>query len=348
MFSVNRKEHLIHSFLTVVIRFLNISDGSSYVALGEALVSDLAAICVSNPSASMKLVRSRGLASGRSPAWLKFDVILDELKDPALTPDDWIVWVDSDVVVVQPSLEYQPLFASDKDMLISVDAYGICTGVFAVRATKWAQGLLMLLVQLGPTDSARLSEFDGHERHEQNTLKVVLRYFPDVRAHVGVIPESVIQNRRSVFSPQAWMFHFWMGGRTVDEVLRKRFLIRKDGWTPEVFEEVIQFENQTWEDLTSVAQRSGFSAIELSEYLRIPRTNPAALSRKNAALLVRFANLSDSAIRVFKCRERVRAWFLSPAATLSNEAPMASVLNERGFRAAERALIAQLPDPLLS
>jgi hypothetical protein len=333
------------------IRFLNVSDGAAYQILGRSLQTELEEICGTFPNASMRCDQGETQDGRRTPAWRKLELISKELEDPSLSQNDWIVWVDSDVVVLNPKLDPSEFLRSDKDVLISIDAYGICTGVFAVRATDWCRTLVDALLLLGPIDSARVAEFDGYDRHEQNSLKVLLRYFPEVRNRFDLIPDSVIQNRRSQYSADAWMFHFWMGGRTVEEVVDKRRLIRDKGWTQAVFTRVIRFETQTGNDVNLVASRAAISPPDLWRMISPDSVrdldSEKPLSVWEAENLLRFSNLVDTALRIFGDRAKARSWLFQPFEGPAGTTPADSITNEREYHLAESRLASQLPDPLL-
>lgn len=169
--------------------------------------------------------------SQHNASWNKLMAVRSQMDDC-----DWIMWVDADVVLLRNDVKIEDViqtFAWGKPLLISLDKYGICFGIFFIKNCAWSRALLDMLPFLGgivPGDP-----FDTHDTWEQNAIKCLMHHFPTFRQSIGVIPEWLIANQNSDFWPEAWMCHYWASGKPSLEVVRAAMTgAVRDGWSVKV------------------------------------------------------------------------------------------------------------------
>jgi hypothetical protein len=161
------------------------------------------------------------------PSWNKLLALQRELDDA-----DWLFWLDADALLIDKMLPLEQLVAGleqDKFMGVSSDYNGICAGVFLIKNCQWSKDLLATMLFLGDLDLHRTNRFDTRTRWDQNTLKCLADYFPTVRDRIAQIPESLISNPRSPFSPDAFVMHYWASGGQLEEISRKMNEILTNG-----------------------------------------------------------------------------------------------------------------------
>lgn len=109
---------------------------------------------------------------------------------------DYLLWLDSDCLIVDQEFRIEYLIQPKFPMLISQDSAGVCAGAFLLKNCLWSHRLLETWDFLGVLD-----------RHDQNTLKAMMQ-FPHVSAGINRIAESIISNRESKVK-SAFVHHYW-------------------------------------------------------------------------------------------------------------------------------------------
>lgn len=153
----------------------------------------------------------------------------------ALCDTDWVLWLDTDAIFTQPEYTLAELtaeFCKNKPLGISTDYNGICMGVFLIRNCPWSLQLLDTLIYLGEGQQEKMLQYDAHNRWEQNTMKCLMDFFPEVAEGVALIPDSVIQNPKAKFNQHAFIAHFWAGaGGNPKLAIEKMQHATKQGWS---------------------------------------------------------------------------------------------------------------------
>lgn len=335
-------------FVTMNILIVNNSMGKGYEELGAVLGKDLRSLRSDSSKICVKIYSKDETGSELPMSWRKISRVLTEMeRKPGY---DWVFWTDSDVIVIDKAFDPSTLLKTDKDLLVSCDAYGVCAGIFAARNCQWVRQYLHTLLLLGPLEPKRYNEFDRKDSWEQNTIKATLRYFPAVRARIGIIPEKLVQNRRSRYSASAWLYHLWMEGRTASEILQKRTLVQQEGWSVETFSKLGQFHGLTWACMPGLAKKLGISLSKLGVYFghagRLPPPEQA-LSGPETDMLIRYANLLDIAAATFQYADETVRWLNRPLKVLGGDTPVVCARTARGFQKTTRALRRIRPEPTM-
>lgn len=147
---------------------------------------------------------------------------------------DWIVWIDADILIMNHDFDVYSLLKSKKrDMYVSTDFNGLCTGFFILRNCEWSRNLLDAWMFLGPLKGDWYIEFDQMRKPgEQNTFKCMYKYFSGVKERVDLIPEEVVSNPRTVVNNVPFAHHYWCNGLNKD-VIKKIHSFQRKGWSPE-------------------------------------------------------------------------------------------------------------------
>jgi hypothetical protein len=154
----------------------------------------------------------------RNAAWNKLPAVRQALEE-----SDWAFWFDADVFVVDPERRLEEFVRDDVELVVSKDAYGLCTGFFGARSSAWTRQLLDTWWFLG---SFRVDD-ESREHWDQNTLKALVRGFPEIDERVDAVPEDVVANpesARSEVKPLA--FHYWAHCAPEGDIVRAF----EDGW----------------------------------------------------------------------------------------------------------------------
>jgi hypothetical protein len=317
------------------VLLLNLSLGDQYIKLGKALEKDLRDICRCHSDFYSSVLFHASVESSKPSTWRKIEEVsfqLDQWKEKI----DWIIWIDSDVVVVDNKCPVEKLLDCEHDLLLSADCFGICMGMFAIRNTRWSREFLHTLLFLGNTNSVGCDNVIKYYRYEQDCVKELICNYPSVRKHIDIIPEELVQNRQSQYSATAWMYHFWMGGRSIPEVLGKRKLIKRKGWTSEVFEDVGSYLTQNLEDVRNVASKLSMSCEELFSLLGVDHIVGKAppslvLKREQNILLLRYSDLYDFAVCRFGSRSAALSWLRLPCDILGGRTPLSIGSNGESY-----------------
>jgi hypothetical protein len=163
-----------------------------------------------------------------NPSWNKLIAVRTQLRE-----SDWVLWVDADVLLLRDDIRIESVIqthAWNKPLVISLDKWGVCFGIFLVKNCFWSETMLDALPLLGQIQPADL--FDNHDTWEQNTIKCLMHYFSDFRSKIATIPEWLLANQNSDFWPRAWMCHYWASGKPSLPAVRDAMLgAIKEGWS---------------------------------------------------------------------------------------------------------------------
>lgn len=155
-----------------------------------------------------------------NPFWIKVKAVREELNGC-----DWLLWLDSDALVVDTSYEVERLTQEDKSLVISTDRFGLCVGVFLLKNCEWSHQFLSTWGWLGPVKDTKCLD--------QPTVKHLVDNWPEVGNQVGYIPEEIVQNPMTVTSKPPFIFHYWTQWNNLDQVAACMRAVVSNGWCQE-------------------------------------------------------------------------------------------------------------------
>lgn len=119
---------------------------------------------------------------------------LDEVPE-----DSWVMWMDADMIFRRYNLPLEWMIRPDKDLMISSDHNGLCTGLYLIKNTPLMRQFFDDL----------LKDVRMDWPWEQNAMKDLLIARPEYQERVGLIPETVVANPSTGRSPGAFVKHYW-------------------------------------------------------------------------------------------------------------------------------------------
>jgi len=141
-----------------------------------------------------------------APAWSKIPAVSMALIG---TENDWVVWVDADIKITDPSVRLEDIWPKDPklEIVFSQDKDGLCSGFFGVRRTYRTLGIFLEALN-------RHSFTEDAWPWEQKALKDLFAFYGCYEDIIGYIPESVVSNPFS--GPQGtFAHHYWGNGMHV-------------------------------------------------------------------------------------------------------------------------------------
>lgn len=150
-----------------------------------------------------------------APTWQKvfrMKYLLNKIRE-----NDWVVWVDADMAILNSNINIKDLILqSEKDVIISKDWNGLCAAVIAIRNTKFGRDLLDSLCFLGDMDSKYNDDFGVGcgDKHEQNCLKTICKYFPYIRNGIDFF-ENIASDNPDFNNPP--LFWHYGSGNSLDK-----------------------------------------------------------------------------------------------------------------------------------
>jgi hypothetical protein len=191
---------------------------AAYAPLARVTLPPMRAFCARQ---GLELLICRDLPRPDWPAsWNKITVLIQHL---ALNPEDRLLWLDIDVVVVNPAFDLTPHFPVN-GIAFSTDENGLCAGAFLVHG-QWGLELLRTVEFLG--------EPKGAKKWEQDTFKELVPRFPSVRAHISTIGQEVMQCPVSPFHPEPFAVHLWAHGWDIPACTQAALGVR-ERWSREM------------------------------------------------------------------------------------------------------------------
>lgn len=211
------------------ITFVTLCDDNRR-AVSDATIPTLKNFCQNH---NFRCVRFTSLIDPSLPAvWNKYPAVKTELGN-----NDWTVWMDADIAVVNPTFDFESLIGNypDKDFLVSIDYNGICSGFMAFRNCVWSYKLIETMLYLQNVNLEKAIEFGmGIPRYpsDQNCLKVLINNFPSIDNRVGKIPEDIIVNDAvKEFFPNAFAMHYWIANNNSQRIINCISKLKTDGWS---------------------------------------------------------------------------------------------------------------------
>lgn len=166
--------------------------------------------------------------SSLNPFWNKFPAVINELPK-----NDWVMWVDADVVVTNYDYNLPELIESfgEKNFLVSTDSNGLCNGVFLLRNCEWSYEFVKTLMFLGEVKDEVCQAFNQGrilKGSDQDPIKVLVNNWKSVYDSTGFIPETVINNPFSkVKGCRPFAYHFWAASEDKQYILKRIEEIRR-------------------------------------------------------------------------------------------------------------------------
>ncbi|MBL9139948.1 MAG: hypothetical protein JNK85_29015 [Verrucomicrobiales bacterium] len=147
----------------------------------------------------------------RHPAWNKVLAVRHALLS---RQSEWVLWLDADAVIMNFDFPATRLIRDDRDCLFASDFNGLNSGIFFARHCEWTLRFLEAAYFLGDINH----DPDGYgPKWEQNTFKLLLAHFNDVRDRVAILPQRAMNSYPDDYRPGDFVLH--LGGMTNQERL---------------------------------------------------------------------------------------------------------------------------------
>ncbi len=162
-----------------------------------------------------------------SPQWNKIVVLRRHLSDA-----EWLVWCDADAIITDPRFSLAQLIAlgKGKNLMISQDLHGSCSGFLLIRNTPWSASYLETLLFLG--EYSCTSGSGSRPKFEQDTMNELERSFPTIRSQIARIPESIVANPATSHSKEPpFIMHYWSSINSTEGITACMRSFLMDGWS---------------------------------------------------------------------------------------------------------------------
>jgi hypothetical protein len=153
------------------------------------------------------MAESDRLDPARPTAWSKIALLRRQLPHC-----NWAFWTDADSLIMNGTLALEDLVATEADLILTHDHYGLNTGQFLVRNTAWSADFLAeVYAQI---------QFVDHPWWEQAALAQVLERQPHSAWHVAYIDQRRLNAYPSNYRPGDFLIHFAGLGRDLPYLLQ--------------------------------------------------------------------------------------------------------------------------------
>lgn len=143
----------------------------------------------------------------RNPSWCK--IIDSSYMIKSMEDKDWVVYIDCDCAIVNKYYRLDFLGSSDKSFLISTGDTGLEPTVFAWKKSEFTKiffDVLNFLKDVGQEYNKEIGS-DEKPQHEQNTIRLLAKYFPYVKDNIGFFPNDFIQSGSQV-NDKVFLWHY--------------------------------------------------------------------------------------------------------------------------------------------
>lgn len=130
----------------------------------------------------------------RHPAWSKIRAMQIACSEGLA---DWICWIDCDALFMNHTVKLEQYINPAFRILFCRDFNGLATGLILAQACNWTIDFFQAVYLCGDCEDKN-PDGHGHKR-EQNTVKLLLRNFPDLQRHCGLINDPA-SNRHYIQS----------------------------------------------------------------------------------------------------------------------------------------------------
>jgi len=135
---------------------------------------------------------------------------------------DYIIYSDIDIVIKDPTYNIFDESKSliHKDITISSDSYGLCTGFMVIKNTTFSKRFFKTCTFLKPTT---ISEYPRSQKSadDQEMIKHLYFEYPHIRQNInGKLSEGVVSNVKSSESNtrDSFAHHHWWNYRTQEDI----------------------------------------------------------------------------------------------------------------------------------
>lgn len=166
----------------------------------------------------------------RRANWNKVKIIEQELDGC-----DWVLWMDADSIPVNNNFAVERLISQcdGKDLIISGDDAGLCSGIFLIRNCSWSLKFLQSLWFLGQMKYGHAKRYHVSPQCEQVSIIAMKENFPFIEERMVVLPDNFVCNPRSDFHPVCFAVHYWSSDNTQESIVSKMYKFVQKGWCPE-------------------------------------------------------------------------------------------------------------------
>ena len=163
-----------------------------------------------------------GKVDGRHPSWRRLFKTSEILAKGSILKNGWLISVDADCLLLNQNYDMSFLssVSSDVSVLVAKDWNGVFCAATAYRMDVFSQWLVDSLYRLGDIYPEMDDEFGVNlgPKSEQNTLKVLTKYFRSVNDKIGFLPESFILDEPS-FDKSPFLWHY-AGAVQIEDKIR--------------------------------------------------------------------------------------------------------------------------------
>lgn len=145
----------------------------------------------------------------RHTSWAKLNYMLMEAAEWTYFYD-WIFCIDADSFVANLNYDFSFLKNETKGFLISYDWNGPCAAAMAIKPDSFGCDIIKILMTLGDIKLDKNDEFGVGlgPKQEQNSLKVLMKYFNSIESNVGKLPDDFILDNPDVNKPLPFLYHY--------------------------------------------------------------------------------------------------------------------------------------------
>lgn len=182
---------------------------------GDFLSNQLSVYALDNNYHFVKHYESN--TTRRHASWAKFPCIFNKIPQVNSCNHGWVFCIDADTIILNDKYNMDFLEDTKEDVLFFEDWNGICCAAMAFRMTAWSSWFLDTLYRLGDIYPERNDEFGEGlgPKQEQNTIKVLEKYFPSIKDKIGFLPDWFISDSPNFENP-SFLWHY-AGARTLKD-----------------------------------------------------------------------------------------------------------------------------------
>lgn len=149
------------------------------------------------------LLKRRGFDDTRPPAWSKIAFV-----QQVLGCHDWVWWIDADAEIKNPEVRLESYItqARAKDCIITEDACGLNSGVFALRNCAWSKFII--------DEIWSATKYLNHPWWENRAVHEILPRYPE---RLCVLPQKGLNSYPECYSDGDHILHF--AGSTKDQIV---------------------------------------------------------------------------------------------------------------------------------
>jgi len=155
----------------------------------------------------------------RHASWGKLAKIGSKIPSHSIVNNGWVFCIDADCVILNGSYDMSFLSKVNDNVsfLVSKDWNGPCCAAMAFRLEPWSAWFVDMLDKLGDIFNDKDDEFGVGlgPKQEQNSLKVLMKYYPAIKNKVDFLPDWFISDTPNFDKPE-FLWHY-AAARKVEE-----------------------------------------------------------------------------------------------------------------------------------